>query len=328
MGSHYTWGLVEDSLNRGKMTILVTGGAGMVGSHVAELLEMRGDKVIILDNFETGRKEHLNNLTKAIKIEGSVADRELVQDIVESHDVSHVVHTAASYAVSTEWQKQIETNALGTANIAEMAKKVNARVIYFQTALCYGDSPTIQPVPLDYPRQPVKSSYAISKTAGEFYLEQSGVDFVTFRLANIIGPRNLSGPLPIFFKRLSEGLACRITQSRRDFVDVRDLADAVIRAVDGVGSGAYHFSSGADVEITTLFEEICSQMNLDGMPEYEIVKDDSGPKSILLDPTRTQTDFNIKNLRTLSETVAGAISYYKQYGVSREVTHMRKKDEK
>jgi UDP-glucose 4-epimerase len=328
MGSHYTWGLAEDSLNRGIMAVLVTGGAGMVGSHVAELLENRGDKVIVLDNFETGRKEHLVNLTNALQIEGSVSDKKLIEEIFESHDVSHVVHTAASYAVSTEWQKQIETNTLGTANIAELAKNANARVVYFQTALCYGDNPSIQPVPLDYPRQPVKSSYAISKTAGEFYLEQSGVDFVTFRLANIIGPRNLSGPLPIFFKRLSEGQACRITQSRRDFVDVRDLAEAVIHAIDGVGNGAYHFSSGSDVEITTLFEEICGQMNLDKTPNYEIVKDDSGPKSILLDPTRTQNDFKIKSLRTLSETVSGAISYYKQYGVSREVTHMRNKDEK
>jgi nucleoside-diphosphate-sugar epimerase len=307
------------------MAILVTGGAGMVGSHVAELLNARGEKVVILDNFETGRKEHLENLKHVTVVNGSIADRALVEDMVETHSLKTFIHTAASYAVSTEWQKQIETNTLGTANVAEFAKKVGGRVVYFQTALCYGENPSIQPVPLDYPRQPVKSSYAISKTAGEFYLEQSGVDFVTFRLANIIGPRNLSGPLPIFYKRLTEGLACRITESRRDFVDVRDLAEAVIQAVDGVGQGAYHFSSGADIEITALFHEICKQLTLEKEPEYEIVKDDSGPKSILLDPSRTQKDFKINTLRTLEETVAGAISYYSKYGVTREVTHMQKK---
>jgi UDP-glucose 4-epimerase len=310
------------------MAILVTGGAGMVGSHVAEILSKRGDSVVILDNFETGRKEHLVNLGNAKFIQGSVSDRQLLEKLVSDYSIDKFVHTAASYAVSTEWQKQIETNTLGTANIAELATRVSGRVIYFQTALCYGEDPKLQPVPLEYPRQPVRSSYAISKTAGEFYLEQSGADFVTFRLANIIGPRNLSGPLPIFFKRLTEGMPCRITKSRRDFVDVRDLADSVVKAVDGMGNGAYHFSSGGDIEITALFEEICAQLTLEKQPDFEIVEDSSGPKSILLDPSRTQSDFALTGFRTLSETVAGAIDYYKNFGVTREVTHLKVAHEK
>jgi UDP-glucose 4-epimerase len=73
------------------------------------------------------------------------------------------------------------------------------RLIYFQTALCYGTKPIQQPIRLDHPINPVNSSYAISKTAGEHYVQFSGVEWVTFRLANVIGPRNVSGPLPIFY---------------------------------------------------------------------------------------------------------------------------------
>ena len=119
-----------------------------------------------------------------------------------------------------------------------------ARLIYFQTALCYGTKPLQTPIRLDHPIDPVNSSYAISKTAGEHYVQFSGVDWVTFRLANVIGPRNVSGPLPIFFERLSQGQKCFVTEARRDFCFAGDLAAMVVRAVDGKGHGTYHFSTG------------------------------------------------------------------------------------
>ncbi len=75
-----------------------------------------------------------------------------------------------------------------------------SRFIYFQTALCYGVEPEEQPITLNHKKYPANSSYAITKTANEDFLEISGLDYVTFRLANVIGPRNVSGPLPIFFK--------------------------------------------------------------------------------------------------------------------------------
>jgi UDP-glucose 4-epimerase len=72
---------------------------------------------------------------------------------------------------------------------------------------------------------------------------------VTFRLANVIGPRNVSGPLPIFYQRLSEGKRCFVTPARRDFCFAGDLARTVVDAVNGKGHGTYHFSSGKDVSI-------------------------------------------------------------------------------
>ena len=308
------------------MRVLITGGAGLVGSHVAELLEARGDEVIIVDNFATGRPEHLLNLKTQYKFEDSIANESLYDQLSSQFsNIDVIVHTAASFANGNDWSDHINTNVLGTALITRLAQKFNCRLIYFQTALCYGDNPTIQPVPLEYPRQPMASSYAISKTAGEFYIEQSGVDFVTFRLANIVGPRNLSGPLPIFYKRISAGEKCVIANAKRDFIDVRNLATVVLQAIDGRGNGAYHFSSGKDVQIIDLYKQVVSAMRLDFEPEYDFQENAAGgPPSILLDPTRTYLDFEMPTLNSIEETVSGAISYYEKFGVTREVTHLKK----
>ena len=308
------------------MRVLVTGGAGMVGSHVSELLESRGDEVITVDNFATGRPEHLINLVKAEKIQDSISNEKLIDELSSRYShIDAIVHTAASFANGNDWSDHINTNILGTALITRLAQKFNSRLIYFQTALCYGPNPTIQPVPLDYPRQPMASSYAISKTAGEFYIEQSGVDFVTFRLANIVGPRNLSGPLPIFYKRITSGEKCIIANAKRDFIDVRDLATVVVQAVDGKGSGAYHFSSGKDVSIIDLYKIVVKTMSLPQEPDYDYQENAAGgPPSILLDPSRTYADFDMPNLSSIETTVKGAIDYYRQHGVTREVTHLKK----
>ena len=171
----------------------------------------------------------------------------------------------------------------------------------------------------------MESSYAISKTAGEFYIEQSGIDYVTFRLANIVGPRNLSGPLPIFFKRITNGEKCKIANSKRDFIDVRNLAPVVVQAVDGKGSGAYHFSSGKDISILDLYKIVVKAMSLTYEPEFEYHENTAGgPPSILLDPSRTFADFEMPTLNPIEVTVEGAIEYYRKFGVSREVTHMKK----
>ena len=185
------------------MKIFITGGAGQVGSHVADILLTRGDQVMAIDNLATGHRDNLEEHTGLAFIEGSVADSVLIDRLFGEFKPDVVVHTAASYKDPEDWATDALVNAVGSANIAKACKthKV-ARLIYFQTALCYGTKPVQSPIRLDHPIIPVNSSYAISKTAGEHYVQFSGVDWVTFRLANVIGPRNVSGPLPIFYRRL------------------------------------------------------------------------------------------------------------------------------
>lgn len=309
------------------MKVLVTGGCGQVGSHVTELLLARGDRVLAIDNLATGRREHLADHPSLSVAIGSIADQDLVERLMAEFTPDVLVHTAASYKDPHDWQEDNLTNCVGGGILIQAAKRhAVKRFIYFQTALCYGLKPVQQPIRLDHPKNPANSSYAISKTTTEDYLAISGLDYVTFRLANVVGPRNVSGPLPIFFQRLKDGKRCFVTRARRDFVFVEDLALVVVRAADGTGHGAYHFSSGTDVAIQELYDAVVAAMGISPYPEAEVR--DLGPDeapSILLDPSRTFADFGAIAFTPLRDTVAAAVEYYRAHGVLGEYTHLQAK---
>jgi UDP-glucose 4-epimerase len=307
------------------MKVLITGGAGQVGSTVADLLLSRGDDVLSIDNFATGRPDNLAPHKRLIAAEGSIADRDLVERLFEEFKPDVVVHTAASYKDPDDWYSDAQVNAVGSAIVAKACSAHHVRrLIYFQTALCYGTKPLQSPIRLDHPINPVNSSYAISKTAGENYVQFSGVEWVTFRLANVIGPRNVSGPLPIFYERLASGKRCFVTAARRDFCYAGDLAGIVLRAVDGKGSGTYHFSSGRDVSIKELYDAVVAAMKLNHYPEPELrpLGPDDAP-SILLDPSRTFADFGDVNFTPLGEIARMAVEHWKTVGVEGGYTHLK-----
>ena len=312
------------------MKALITGGCGQVGSHIAEILLARGDEVLSIDNFATGRPEHLPEQERLTLVEGTISDPELVGRLLGDFKPDAIVHTAASYKDPDDWYSDTLTNSVGGAILVRAAMEHEVkRFIYFQTALCYGLKPQEQPITLSHPKNPANSSYAISKTAAEDYLELSGIDYVTFRLANVIGPRNVSGPLPIFFQRLSEGKQCFVTEARRDFVFVKDLARTAVRAADGVGNGAYHFSSGTDIPIIELYDAVVEGMQLNDYPEPDVrpLSPDDAP-SILLDPSRTFADFGEVDFTPLTETVREAVAYYREFGVHGGYTHLRHEESK
>jgi UDP-glucose 4-epimerase len=307
------------------MKAFVTGGSGLVGSTVIDRLLARGDEVLAIDNFATGRHDNLTPHPALRLVEGSIADDRLMAELVGGFRPDVVIHTAASYKDPDDWHSDALTNCVGAANVARACSDYKVgRLIYFQTALCYGTKPVQHPITLDHPINPVNSSYAISKTAGEHYIQYSGVDWVTFRLANVVGQRNVSGPLPIFFQRLSERKRCFVTEARRDFVFVHDLAANVVRAADGVGHGTYHFSSGRDVAIKELYDAVVRAMQINEYPEPEIrpLGPDDAP-SILLDPSRTFADFGEVSFTPLDQIVERTVAYYRQYGVHGGYTHLR-----
>jgi nucleoside-diphosphate-sugar epimerase len=307
------------------MKIFVSGAAGQVGSHVVDEALGRGDEVVGIDNFETGRPEHVAKSKNYRFVEGSIGDTALINKVFAEFKPEVVVHTAAAYKDPDDWVTDVQTNTMGMVNLVNASKNEGVkRFVYFQTALIYGVKPDENPVSLNHPRRVDNSSYSISKGAAEDYLVLSGLDYVTFRLANVVGPRNVSGPLPIFFQRLSEGKKCFVTPARRDFVFVGDLVKAVIRAADGTGSGAYHFSSGGDVAIIELYNAVVKAMGIMEYPEPEIRKltpDDAA--SILLDPSRTVADFGKIDFTPLETTVWNAVKYYQEFGVTGGYTHLK-----
>ena len=307
------------------MKVLVTGGSGQVGSSVCDILLDRGDRVLSVENFSTGRRDNLRSHVNLTTVENTIVDAALVDGLFADFRPDVVVHTAASYKDPDDWTTDALVNAVGTANIARACKahKVG-RLIYFQTALCYGTKPIQQPIRLDHPINPVNSSYAISKTCGENYVQFSGIDWVTFRLANVIGPRNVSGPLPIFFGRLSKGQKCFVTTARRDFCFAEDLAKVVVQATDGKGRGTYHFSSGKDVAIKELYDAVVRAMKLNSYPDPEIRPlgpDDA--ESILLDPSRTFADFGELTFTPLDEIARLSVERWTTEGVVGGYTHLK-----
>ena len=309
------------------MKHLITGGLGQIGSHIAELLLSRGDEVLVIDNLATGREEHLKPHKNLKIFINTIADKKFIDEKFHDFKPDIVIHTACSYKDPNDWFEDTMTNCVGATNLIRASMDNNIkRFIYFQTALCYGLKPETNPIPINHARNPGGSSYSISKTANELYLELSGLDYVTFRLANVIGPRNVAGPLPIFYKRLKEGQKCFVTKSRRDFVYVKDLAKIVLKACDGIGKGAYHFSSGSDIEILDLYNSVVRAMDLKTYPEPEIKQlNDDDTFSILLDPKKTFNDFGSIKFTDIETTVEHAIKYYNEFGTLGEYTHLKLK---
>ena len=307
------------------MKILVTGAAGQVGSHVVDSSIARGDEVVGVDNFATGRPAHVASSGQYRFVEGSIGDRTLMDEIFAGFRPDVIVHTAAAYKDPDDWLTDVDTNVRGMVNLIDGSRRVGVgRFVYFQTALIYGVKPEENPVSLSHPRRVDNSSYSISNGAAEDYLTLSGLDFVTFRLANVIGPRNVSGPLPIFYQRLSEGKKCFVTPARRDFVYVGDLVKAVMTATTGTGHGAYHFSSGGDVPIIELYDAVVKAMGISDYPEPERreLSPDDAP-SILLDPSRTFADFGEIEFTPLETTVWNAVKYYQEFGAVGGFTHLK-----
>jgi UDP-glucose 4-epimerase len=312
------------------LKILVTGGAGFIGSHLTDRLLARSDEVLVIDNYATGRRDNLPESAPGLTVvEGDIADRELVDRTFATFGPEVVVHAAASYKDPNDWLSDARTNVVGSVNVTRATAAAGSRrLIYLQTALCYGLRPIEQPITLDHPIRPGDSSYAISKTAGEQYIALSGLEYQSFRLANAYGPRNLSGPLPTFYSRLTAQKPCFVMDTRRDFVFVSDLVDVLVKAIDGAGRrGAYHISSGSDYAIKDLFDATIAAlgMNLDEPVEVRPRGPDDA-YTILLDPTDTQRDFAWDVTVPLADGVRRAIAYYQQYGITDTYTHLTLKE--
>jgi UDP-glucose 4-epimerase len=286
--------------------------------------------VLVIDNFATARRDTLPSHDNLTLVEDTIADEELVRRVFSEFGPEVVLHAAASYKDPDAWTEDSRTNAVGTANVVCASETAGvSRFVYFQTALCYGLHPKEQPITLSHPLDPKDSSYAISKTAGEWYVRLSDLDWISFRLANVYGPRNLSGPLPTFFQRLSTAKPVFVVDTRRDFVFVEDLVDVAMKAIDGGGeSGAYHVSSGSDVAIKDLFDATIGAMGIELEDEVEVrPRNPDDAPSILLDPSKTERDFEWAARTPLVDGVAKAVDYYREYGVGETFTHLKALDD-
>jgi UDP-glucose 4-epimerase len=297
------------------MRCLITGSAGFIGSNLADELIEQGHEVVGIDNLSTGR---IGNVNPAMEFhDGDILG------LIPYGPFDVIYHAAASYKDRDEWERDALTNVLGTIAVVREAMKHGSKLVYFQTSLCYGLAPH-SPVETDAQLRP-QGSYAVSKTAGEAYIRDSGVEYVSLRLANIYGPRNLSGPIPTFYQRLSAGETCTVADSRRDFVFIDDLVRvAVMAAVKG--RGIYNVSSGSDVSIEDIYWAVVRAMGSVGgpdgpYPEFRERGPDDVP-TLLLNPSDTGAEFGWVASTPLVYGIKEAIAWYKANPVFEAVTHL------
>ncbi len=230
-------------------------------------------------------------------------------DITERHDLYEianrlrpdaVVHCAASYSDPDKWHLDTRTNVEGSINAALVAKHHDAHLVYFQTIL------------------PPVSSYAISKIAAEQYLRLSGVPLTVFRLANIYGPRNLSGPVPVFYKRLTGRLPCTVVDTARDMVYVGDLIRGVVSAITERTVGTFDMCSGRQTPIIELFRLVAAAVGVHDDPPVVPPAADDVQGSV--HPERRLPGW--QPLVVLPTGIAATVASYQEHGITDTYTHL------
>jgi UDP-glucose 4-epimerase len=306
------------------MKIIITGGAGCLGSNIVEYLLPQGHQITIIDNFSTGKREIFPESINGLEIvEGNINDYTLMKKIFEKTRPEIVIHSAASYKDPDDFIEDTETNIKGTINVLRSSEEFSAKkIINFQTALCYG-RPSEIPIREDAPTAPF-TSYGVSKTAGEKFLFLGNIPVISLRLANICGPRLSIGPIPTFYKRLKENKGCFCSEAVRDFLDMSDflaIIDILIHR-DGI-SGIYNVSTGEGKSIKDVFDEVSNYLGIEfnDVPVKPVGDDDV--KTVILDPAKIEKDLGWKAKVGFREIIENQLSWYDNYGVNDIFSHLK-----
>lgn len=310
----------------GDTLYLVTGGAGFIGSHLAEALVKRGDSVRVLDNLSTGKRENIAHLADKIEfVEGDIRDPEAVRRAVAGVNV--IFHEAAIPSVPrsvAEPELSHEVNVNGTFNVLLAARDAGVRrVVYAASSSAYGDTPTLPkheallPSPL--------SPYAAAKLFGEYYAQVFTrvyrLETVSLRYFNVFGPRQdpsspYSGVISKFVTTLLAGERPVIFgdgEQSRDFTYIANVVDANLRAAESaeaVGE-VINTAIGERITLNALLAELQRIIGTDLTPEYRDVRAGDVRHS-LADIKRAQELLGYKPLVGLAEGLFHTVNWYRE----------------
>lgn len=259
--------------------VIVTGGAGFIGSHIVELFLSKGCEVTILDNFSTGCRENLPEGAKVHELDICSPD---VQQLLAELRPEVLVHTAAQISVSASMREpgyDAEVNICGLINLLSGLDEQRPQVIFTSTGgAIYGEQEYF-PADENHPIAPT-SAYGLSKRVGELYLDlwrrEFGLSACVLRLANVYGPRQNphgeAGVVAIFNKKLLTGDRPTLYGSgeqTRDFVYVEDVAAAAWKAAEQGTSGTFNIGTGIETDVNTLFRIISEELGSELQPIRE-----------------------------------------------------------
>ena len=254
------------------MKILVTGGAGFIGSHITEYLVQRGDDVTVLDNLNTGRKENLAKINDKINfVNGDIRDSQLLEKLVS--DTAGVFHEAALASVQDSFNMKDEyfdVNVNGTENIFKLAKEYGFKIVYASSSSVYGNPKKI-PITENDDRKPI-NPYAQTKLDDEVLAKkysEMGVRVIGLRYFNVFGPRQskeYAGVIKLFLEKIKQKIPPKINGDglqTRDFVHIDDVVMANILAMDSdIKHEFFNVGTGNSISILELANAIIHASSL------------------------------------------------------------------
>jgi UDP-glucose 4-epimerase len=249
------------------MRVVVTGGAGFIGSHVADAFIERGDEVLVVDDLSSGKREHVNDQAQLIELD--IADAAALRSHAEDFGAELICHLAAQSSVTvsvTNPDLDFASNVRGTFNVCQTAAALQAPIVFASTGgALYGNDVPI-PTPESYVAQPL-APYGASKLAGEAFVATQArsheLAHIVLRLGNVYGPRQSphgeAGVVAIFSDRLLRGEPPTVYghgTPTRDYVHVADITRAFTLAADSDRSGTFNAGWGREVSVLELLDVI------------------------------------------------------------------------
>ena len=311
------------------MRVLVTGGAGFIGSALVDQLVRSGDQVLVIDNFSTGSEKNLEDAKNAsaedLVVENCDIRNPETTKLIADYKPSVIFHLAAQVDVRASVEDpltDLETNLVGLIRVLEGGRRAKTRKIIFASSggTIYGD-PEAKQLPLneDTPWSPL-SPYGVSKLAGGLYINTysslHGLEGTTLALANVYGPRQdphgEAGVVAIFAGKLLEGEPCTIygtgTQTR-DFVYVEDVASAFMASIEKGDGKLLNIGTGTETSIQHLYKEMALAVGIDSAPERGTERSGEIERSSL-DPSLAEKILGWKPKTSLRDGIHSTLKWF------------------
>ncbi len=302
------------------MNVLVTGGAGFIGSHVVDQFVREGHRVSVLDDLSTGQRKHVHR--EAVFYELTLGSTR-VERVFKKERPVLIVHMAAQMNVRKSTEDPVfdaEVNVMGTIRLLELAVRYGARKVLFASSggTVYGEQETF-PASESHPTRPL-SPYGISKLTCEYYLEYyrhaAGLNYVALRLANIYGPRQRpdgeAGVVAIFTQKMLTGEQPRINGNgfqTRDYVYVEDAVEAVRVGCFSEATGIFNVGTGRETTVNEIFTSLKTLTNAQCQEVHGPAKKGEQLRSVL-DAGKLEKETDWTPAVSLSEGLEETVKFF------------------
>lgn len=304
------------------MKILVTGGAGFIGSHLVDRLVQEGHDVAVVDNLSTGKRRNLNRAAQFYKMD---IQSSRIEQVFRKERPSLMIHLAAQMDVRRSVQDPIfdaQVNILGTLNLLEQAVKHGTRKVIFASSggAIYGEQ-QVFPAPESHPTDPL-SPYGISKLSGEHYLAYyqriSGIQSVILRYANVYGPRQdpegEAGVVAIFSQKMLNGEQPIINgngRQTRDFIFVEDVVEANLAVMGQEVQGTYNVGTGQETSISDLYRLLSELTGCGWKPLHGPAKKGEQARSVV-DPSKLRQELGWEPRISLQDGLKRTVEFFRE----------------